>query len=80
MKTMMSNKAFHLISDLKPFKDKWRVQVKLIHSWISNPPYADESLEMILADITVSSLNIVIFLLKFLFICIFLIESFVVLG
>ncbi|XP_056850733.1 uncharacterized protein LOC108820440 [Raphanus sativus] len=49
---MTPNKVFHLISDLKPFKDKWRVQVKLIHSWIQNPPYADESLEMVLADIT----------------------------
>lgn len=52
---MSANKVFHLISDLKPFKDKWRVQVKLIHSWIQNPPYADESLELVLADITVSS-------------------------
>ncbi|KAF8077313.1 hypothetical protein N665_1046s0001 [Sinapis alba] len=49
---MITNKAFHLISDIKPFKDKWHVQVKLIHSWISNPPYADESLEMVLVDIT----------------------------
>ncbi|XP_048629918.1 uncharacterized protein LOC106360943 [Brassica napus] len=43
---MSANKRFHLISDLKPFKDVWRVQVKLIHSWIQNPPYADETLEM----------------------------------
>ncbi|XP_022544100.1 replication protein A 70 kDa DNA-binding subunit A-like [Brassica napus] len=49
---MSANKKFHLISDLKPFKDVWRVQVKLIHSWIQNPPYADETLEMVLADQT----------------------------
>ncbi|KAL0835036.1 hypothetical protein Bca101_086925 [Brassica carinata] len=49
---MSANKRFHLISDLKPFKDASRVQVKLIHSWIQNPPYADETLEMVLADQT----------------------------
>ncbi|KAF3602063.1 hypothetical protein F2Q69_00034050 [Brassica cretica] len=49
---MSANKRFHLINDLKPFKDAWRVQVKLIHSWIQNPPYADETLEMVLADQT----------------------------
>ena len=52
---MYANKRFHLISDLKPFKEVWHVQVKLIHSWIQNPPYADETLEMVLADQTVSS-------------------------
>lgn len=62
---MSANKVFHLISDLKPYKDKWRVQVKLIHSWIQNPPYADESLEMVLADITVSSITFTIVFLKF---------------
>ncbi|XP_056854715.1 uncharacterized protein LOC130504142 [Raphanus sativus] len=54
---MSANKVFHLISDLKPYKDKWRVQVKLIHSWIQNPPYADDSLEMVLADITVNKIQ-----------------------
>ncbi|WZY92414.1 hypothetical protein YC2023_064743 [Brassica napus] len=52
---MSANKRFHLISDLKPFKEVWHVQVKLIHSWIQNPPYADETLEMALADQTNSS-------------------------
>ena len=52
---MSANKRFHLISDLKPFKEVWHVQVKLIHSWIQNPSYADETLEMVLADQTVSS-------------------------
>ena len=50
-----------MISDLKPFKDVWRVQVKLIHSWIQNPPYADETLEIVLADQTVSSIIFVFF-------------------
>ena len=58
---MYANKRFHLISDLQPFKDAWRVQVKLIHSWIQNPPYADETLEMGLADQTVSSIIFVFF-------------------
>ena len=52
---MSANKRFHLISDLKPFKEVWHVQVKLIHSWIQNPHYADETLEIVLADQTVSS-------------------------
>ncbi|WZZ71855.1 hypothetical protein YC2023_083225 [Brassica napus] len=51
-KNMSANKRFHLISDLKPFKDVWRVQVKLIHSWVQNPPYAVETLEIVLADQT----------------------------
>ncbi|WZY68973.1 hypothetical protein YC2023_001213 [Brassica napus] len=49
---MSANKRFHLISDLKPFKEVWHVQVKLIHSWIQNPHYADETLEIVLADQT----------------------------
>lgn len=54
-KKHVSNKNFHLASDLKPYNDKWRVLVKLIHSWIQTPPYADETLGMVLADETVSS-------------------------
>ena len=56
---MSANKKFHLISYLKPFNDVWRVQVKLIHSWIQNPPCAYETLEMVLA--TVSSIIFVFF-------------------
>ncbi|KAH0902293.1 hypothetical protein HID58_041796, partial [Brassica napus] len=65
---MYANKRFHLISDLQPFKDAWRVQVKLIHSWIQNPPYADETLEMGLADQTILFLKqsfVIIRVLKF---------------
>ncbi|WZZ17769.1 hypothetical protein YC2023_110858 [Brassica napus] len=51
---MSANKRFHLISDLKPFKEVWHVQIKLIHSWIQNPHYADETLEIVLADQTSS--------------------------
>lgn len=43
-----------LIDDLKPFKDEWRVRVKLLHSWKpSKTNFGGETLELILADETV---------------------------
>lgn len=51
---MSRNKSFTLFKDLKPRLTKWRVQVKVIRSWKQTPPYADESLEMVLVDETVS--------------------------
>ncbi|CAN6929920.1 unnamed protein product, partial [Brassica oleracea] len=47
---MSLNKSFSLLSSVKPWKSAWRVRVKLIHSWKQNPPYAQETFEMILAD------------------------------
>lgn len=52
---MSSNQSFALINGLKPRIKKSRMQVKLIHSWRQTPPYADETLELVLADQTVSS-------------------------
>ncbi|KAF8083900.1 hypothetical protein N665_0746s0002 [Sinapis alba] len=49
---MSTDHSFTLINSLKPYKKKWRVQVKLIHSWKQTPPYADETLELVLADQT----------------------------
>ncbi|KAF8092455.1 hypothetical protein N665_0414s0006 [Sinapis alba] len=49
---MSTNQSFTLINSLKPYKKKWRVQVKLIHSWKQTPPYADETLELVLGDQT----------------------------
>lgn len=52
---MSENKSLTLINGLRPFKSKWRLQVKVIRSWKQTPPYADETLEFVLADQTVSS-------------------------
>ncbi|KAF8115130.1 hypothetical protein N665_0030s0164 [Sinapis alba] len=49
---MSSNKNFTLLSKVKPFKNNWRVQVKMLHSWKQTPPYADETLEIVLVDET----------------------------
>ncbi|KAF8100727.1 hypothetical protein N665_0218s0065 [Sinapis alba] len=49
---MSSNKKFTLLSKVKPFKNNWRVQVKMLHSWKQTPPYADETLEIVLVDET----------------------------
>ncbi|CAF1974870.1 unnamed protein product, partial [Brassica oleracea] len=51
---MLRNKSLTLINSFKPFKNKWRVQVKLIHSWKQTPSYAEETLVLVLADQTVS--------------------------
>ncbi|CAN7104152.1 unnamed protein product, partial [Brassica rapa subsp. narinosa] len=49
---MSENKSLTLINGLRPFKSKWRLQVKVIRSWKQTPPYADETLEFVLADQT----------------------------
>ncbi|XP_056844025.1 replication protein A 70 kDa DNA-binding subunit A-like [Raphanus sativus] len=41
-----------LINDLKPFKDEWRICVKLLHSWKSKTDYGGESFECIFVDKT----------------------------
>ncbi|KAH0905079.1 hypothetical protein HID58_044582, partial [Brassica napus] len=49
---MSENKNLTFINGLRPFKSKWRLQVKVIRSWKQTPPYADETLEFVLADQT----------------------------
>lgn len=46
-------KATALLKDVKPYKQGWRVQVKLLHSWRQKTNYGGDTLEMIFADETV---------------------------
>lgn len=46
--TKCLKQEFTMLSGVKPYKYKWHVQMKLIHSWKQNPPYADETLEIVL--------------------------------
>ncbi|KAJ0243932.1 hypothetical protein HA466_0199130 [Hirschfeldia incana] len=43
-------KAYSLLKDVKPYKQGWRVQVKLLHSWRQKTNYGGDTLEMIFAD------------------------------
>ncbi|KAJ0248293.1 hypothetical protein HA466_0060390 [Hirschfeldia incana] len=43
-------RAFSLLKDVKPYKQGWRVQVKLLHSWRQKTNYGGDTLEMIFAD------------------------------
>ena len=46
----MSNKqSFVFLNEVKPYKNNWRVHVKVLHSWKSNTKFG-ESLECILTD------------------------------
>ncbi|KAF8092292.1 hypothetical protein N665_0418s0027 [Sinapis alba] len=45
-------KATALLKDVKPYKQGWRVQVKLLHSWRQKTNYGGDTLEMIFADET----------------------------
>ncbi|KAH0886472.1 hypothetical protein HID58_062568, partial [Brassica napus] len=44
--------AFSLLKDVKPYKQGWRVQVKLLHSWRQKTNYGGDTLEMIFTDET----------------------------
>ncbi|KAL0733823.1 hypothetical protein Bca4012_010033 [Brassica carinata] len=46
----MSNKKMSLIKDLKPYKDEWRLTVKLLHSWKQSTSFGGDTLECILVD------------------------------
>ncbi|KAL0734856.1 hypothetical protein Bca4012_011066 [Brassica carinata] len=50
----MSMVSFVPLTKLRPFKDNWRVQVKCLHSWKQNTPFAGDTFEMVLADQWVS--------------------------
>ncbi|XP_056863189.1 uncharacterized protein LOC108814854 [Raphanus sativus] len=42
--------TFVPLTKLRPFKDKWRVQVKCLHSWKQTTTYSGDTFEMVLAD------------------------------
>ncbi|KAH0906238.1 hypothetical protein HID58_038065, partial [Brassica napus] len=44
---MSTNKSFTLLYKTKPYKNGWRVQVKLTHSPKQNPCTPDETLEIV---------------------------------
>lgn len=70
-KTLMSivtSNAVPLLNDVKPFKDTWKVEVKVLHSWTQHSTYAGgNSLDFILADKTVSVLLFTLFLCESLY-------------
>ncbi|KAL0886142.1 hypothetical protein Bca101_010125 [Brassica carinata] len=39
-----------LIKDLKPYKDEWRLTVKLLHSWKQSTSFGGDTLECVLVD------------------------------
>ncbi|KAL0733979.1 hypothetical protein Bca4012_010189 [Brassica carinata] len=47
---MSSLMPFTLLSEVKPFKCGWKVQVKVLHSWKQYNSVSRETLEMILSD------------------------------
>lgn len=51
---MSANRKIVFIKDLKPYKEEWRVRLKLLHSWKTKTTYGGESLELIFADETVN--------------------------
>ncbi|KAG2247131.1 hypothetical protein Bca52824_086759 [Brassica carinata] len=47
---MANNASLKPVKDLKPFKTKWRSQVKVLHSWLQNTGSGGETLQMVLTD------------------------------
>ncbi|CAN6920633.1 unnamed protein product [Brassica oleracea] len=47
---MSNNASLTLVKDLKPFKTKWRSQVKVLHSWLKNTGFGGMTLQMVLTD------------------------------
>ncbi|XP_048612001.1 replication protein A 70 kDa DNA-binding subunit-like [Brassica napus] len=46
----MTNVILNPVKTLKPYKTKWRSQVKLLHSWRQNTSFGGETLQMVLTD------------------------------
>lgn len=52
---MTTSNNITLLSNVKPFKTTWKVEVKVLHSWTHHSNYSGgDSLEFILVDKTVS--------------------------
>ncbi|KAG2307508.1 hypothetical protein Bca52824_027256 [Brassica carinata] len=47
---MSNEKKKSLIKDLKPYKDEWRLTVKLLHSWKQSTSFGGDTLECVLVD------------------------------
>ncbi|CAN7083733.1 unnamed protein product [Brassica oleracea var. botrytis] len=47
---MSTNKSVSLLKTIKPYKQGWRIQVKLVHSWRQKTNYGGDTLELIFAD------------------------------
>ncbi|CAH8366627.1 unnamed protein product [Eruca vesicaria subsp. sativa] len=65
----MAPKAKNFINDIKPWKTEWCINVKAVHSWRQQTKFGGDSLEMILADETVSILNIIINIICIVSVC-----------
>lgn len=48
--TMSTNKTASMLTAIKPYKQGWRIQVKLLHSWRQKTNYGGDTLELIFAD------------------------------
>ncbi|CAN6826531.1 unnamed protein product [Brassica oleracea] len=56
---MTTSNITTLLSNVKPFKTTWKVEVKVLHSWTQHSNYSGgDSLEFILVDKTVSGVKI----------------------
>lgn len=52
---MVTPNAVRQLNDVKPFKDIWKVEIKVLHSWTQHSTYSGgDSFDFILADKTVS--------------------------
>ncbi|KAG5378035.1 hypothetical protein IGI04_025877 [Brassica rapa subsp. trilocularis] len=49
---MSNERKMCLIKDLKPFRDEWRLTLKLLHSWKQTTSYGGDTLECVLVDQT----------------------------
>ncbi|KAG2312225.1 hypothetical protein Bca52824_023782 [Brassica carinata] len=47
---MSTQKKMSLIKDPKPYKDEWRLTVKLLHSWKQSTSFGGDTLECVLVD------------------------------
>ncbi|XP_010451363.1 PREDICTED: uncharacterized protein LOC104733483 [Camelina sativa] len=47
---MVATNGFTHVLDLKTYKTTWKIRVKIVHTWKQYTTYAEETIEMILAD------------------------------
>lgn len=50
---MSNDRKMCLIKDLKPYRDEWRLTLKLLHSWKQSTSFSGDTLECVLVDQTV---------------------------
>ncbi|CAG7885370.1 unnamed protein product [Brassica rapa] len=49
---MSNDQKMCLIKDLKPYRDEWRLTLKLLHSWKQSTSFSGDTLECVLVDQT----------------------------